>query len=195
MERPDQQKALSEEQEQQEQKLRSARAEAHGAIRAHAATQERQRTSAENPNFVGDFFAASRLHFIGSWKMRFEDLLNTLPPPPPLPPVPAGGERTILHVDMDCFFASVAARNRPALQGLPLAVSWSDNEHGAAEIASANCASPGSNPRLAEGLGQVCYPRSATLMLEPCLGQTRRERAACATACGSRRRSRGARSC
>ena len=47
--------------------------------------------------------------------------------------------RTILHVDMDCFFASVAARNRPALQGLPLAVSWSDNEHGAAEIASANC--------------------------------------------------------
>ena len=115
------------------------RAEAHGAIRAHAATQERQRTSAENPNFVGDFFAASRLHFIGSWKMRFEDLLNTLPPPPPLPPAPAGGERTILHVDMDCFFASVAARNRPALQGLPLAVSWSDNEHGAAEIASANC--------------------------------------------------------
>ena len=41
---------------------------------------------------------------------------------------------------MDCFFASVAARNRPALQGLPLAVSWSDNEHGAAEIASANYA-------------------------------------------------------
>ena len=87
MERPDQQKALSAEQEQQEQKLRSARAEAHGAIRAHAATQERQRTSAENPNFVGDFFAASRLHFIGSWKMRFEDLLNTLPPPPVNPPV------------------------------------------------------------------------------------------------------------
>ena len=56
-------------------------------------------------------------------------------------------------------------------------------------------AAPGSNPRLAEGLGQVCYPRSATLMLEPCLGQTRRERAACATACGSRRRSSGARRC
>ena len=146
MERPEQQKALSTEQEQQEQheqqkqKLRSARAEAHGAIRAHAATQDRQRTSAENPNFVGDFFAASRLHFIGSWKTRFEQLLSTLPPPPPLPPLPAGSERTIMHVDMDCFFASVAARNRPALQGLPLAVSWSDNEHGAAEIASANYA-------------------------------------------------------
>ena len=143
MEKPRQQKALSEqEQQEQNQKLRSARAEAHGAIRAHAATQDRQRTSAENPNFVGDFFAASRLHFIGSWKTRFEQLLSTLPPPPPLPPLPASaaGERTIMHVDMDCFFASVAARNRPALQGLPLAVSWSDNEHGAAEIASANYA-------------------------------------------------------
>ena len=63
-----------------------------------------------------------------------------------IPPVPAGGERTILHVDMDCFFASVAARNRPALQGLPLAVSWSDNEHGAAEIASANCCHTGLEP-------------------------------------------------
>ena len=85
MERPEQpnQEAPSSEleQQEQEQKLRSARAEAHGAIRAHAATQDRQRTSAENPNFVGDYFAASRLHFIGSWKTRFEQLLSTLPPP------------------------------------------------------------------------------------------------------------------
>ena len=95
-------------------------------------------TSAENPNFVSDFFGASRLHFIGSWKSRYEELLSTLPPPPPLPPPPEGGERTIMHIDMDCFFASVAARNRPQLQGLPLAVSWSDNERGSAEIASAN---------------------------------------------------------
>ena len=107
------------------------------ALSSHAATQDRQRTSAENPNFVADFLAASRLSFIGSWRARYEEMLSHLPPPPPLPAAPEGG-RTILHIDMDCFFASVAARGRPALQNVPLAVSWSDNERGAAEIASCN---------------------------------------------------------
>mgnify|MGYP002632512952 CR=1 FL=1 len=41
---------------------------------------------------------------------------------------------------MDCFFASVAMRNRPELDGLPVAVSWSDSSKGNAEIASANYA-------------------------------------------------------
>ena len=117
--------------------LRRARQESRTALSTHAATQERQRTSAENPNFVADFLAASRLSFIGSWKARYEEMLSHLPPPPPLPAAAEGG-RTILHIDMDCFFASVAARGRPALRNVPLAVSWSDNERGAAEIASCN---------------------------------------------------------
>lgn len=41
---------------------------------------------------------------------------------------------------MDCFFASVATRGRPELEGLPVAVSWSDSSKGSAEIASANYA-------------------------------------------------------
>ena len=41
---------------------------------------------------------------------------------------------------MDCFFASVATRQRPELDGLPVAVSWSDSSKGNAEIASANYA-------------------------------------------------------
>jgi nucleotidyltransferase/DNA polymerase involved in DNA repair len=93
-------------------------------------------TSRENKDFVPQFFQASRLHFIGSWRDRFEKLLSSLPPPPPLPKCPPGLERCILHIDMDCFFASVAKRGRPELDGIPVAVAWSSNERGAAEIAS-----------------------------------------------------------
>ena len=38
----------------------------------------------------------------------------------------------------DCFFASVAARHRPELDGVPVVVSWGNASHGSAEIASAN---------------------------------------------------------
>ena len=43
-----------------------------------------------------------------------------------------------MHIDLDCFFASVASLHRPELQGLPVAVSWSGSTKGSAEIASAN---------------------------------------------------------
>ena len=92
-------------------------------------------TSRENSDYVSDYFAASRLHFIGSWKSRFVALLDALPPAPPRP---VRSDRVIAHIDMDAFFASVAVRGHPELQGLPVAVSWSDNAKGAGEIASAN---------------------------------------------------------
>ena len=87
----------------------------------------KQRTTHEDPNFMETFFKASRLHYIGTWKHRYEAFLEDLPPAPKLPAPEGGpgGERVILHVDMDCFFASVAALGRPELAGLPVAVSWS----------------------------------------------------------------------
>ncbi len=84
----------------------------------------------ENPNFVRDYFASSRLHFIGSFRARYESMmvsvaerLNRSPAellfaPPPLP-TPS---RIIVHVDMDCFFASVAMANNKELVGKPIAV-------------------------------------------------------------------------
>ena len=123
-----------------EERLKAAQRVAADARRGRPQLDGPQRTAAENENFVTDFLAASRLHFIGSWKERYFALLDTLPPPPPLPPPPLGRERTLLHVDMDCFFASVAMRNRPELEGLPVAVSWSESSKGNAEIASANYA-------------------------------------------------------
>ena len=49
-----------------------------------------------------------------------------------------GAERVVLHVDMDCFFASVAAVGRPELAGRPLAVCHSNSGKGTGEVSSAN---------------------------------------------------------
>ena len=45
----------------------------------------KQRTTHEDPNFMETFFRASRLHYIGTWKHRYEAFLEDLPAPPPLP--------------------------------------------------------------------------------------------------------------
>jgi DNA repair protein REV1 len=70
-----------------------------------------------DPGFVEQFFRQSRLHFIGSFKSRVAELhkthqasristgTNSADPSDLLP-------RTIMHVDMDCFFASAAVRDR-----------------------------------------------------------------------------------
>lgn len=47
-------------------------------------------------------------------------------------------ERSIIHLDMDCFFASVAGLTDPSFQGKPLAVSHSNSAQGTGEISSAN---------------------------------------------------------
>lgn len=44
----------------------------------------------------------------------------------------------VLHVDMDCFFAQIALRERPWLRNQPVAVCHSDFAQGSGEISSAN---------------------------------------------------------
>ena len=67
------------------------------------------RSSRDDPAFQATYFSASRLHFIGSWKARNEALLLGMVSEGPQPFPPAKGTpRTIVHIDMDCFFASVA---------------------------------------------------------------------------------------
>ena len=46
------------------------------------------------------------------------------------------GQRMIIHLDMDCFFASVAALTDPSLQGLPLLVCHSNSAQGTGEARS-----------------------------------------------------------
>jgi DNA repair protein REV1 len=95
------------------------------------------KSSMDDPNFVESFYRASRLHFIGTWKTRLEnlmlsDLVQKAPNPSQTQSI-----RTIVHVDMDCFFASVAEASHPEFKGLPLAVCHS-NAKGSGEISSAN---------------------------------------------------------
>jgi DNA repair protein REV1 len=55
----------------------------------------------------------------------------------PASKAPSGGKqavRTIIHLDMDCFFASVAALTDPSLEGLPLLVCHSNSAQGTGEV-------------------------------------------------------------
>lgn len=46
-------------------------------------------------------------------------------------------ERAIIHLDMDCFFASVAELSDPALKGKPIAVCHSNSGKGTVSCSAA----------------------------------------------------------
>lgn len=115
------------------------------------------RSSRDDPDFMNSFFKSSRLHFIGTWKSRIETLMATTTDKGPAPksvlgggragvffPGTAGGgrlgpaERVIVHIDMDCFFASAATVGHPELKDRPLAVCHSNSSRGTGEVSSAN---------------------------------------------------------
>lgn len=104
------------------------------------------RPTNENPNFVRDYFQASRLHFIGSFRARYESMMVTVGQNLGINPgvllqnsqsvshqasKRAPNQRVIVHIDMDAFFASVAVRDNPSLKELPVAVC-----HSAGEVSS-----------------------------------------------------------
>ena len=113
---------------------------AEAARAAEPLLDMKQRTTRDDPDgFMDTFFRASRLHYIGTWKHRYEAFLEDLPAPPPLPETKRDSSaRVVMHVDMDCFFAAVATLGRPSLRGLPVAVSWSSGAKGAGELSSCN---------------------------------------------------------
>jgi len=112
------------------------------------------KNTSENPDFVKQFFAQSRLHFIGSFRARYEHMMSEVArrlgmgssldllskaKDSSLPRI-----RTIVHIDMDCFFASAAMAENPGLRDKPVAVCHStispSNLDSRGEISSANYA-------------------------------------------------------
>ncbi|XP_021305826.1 DNA repair protein REV1 isoform X2 [Sorghum bicolor] len=100
----------------------------------------RPHSTLTDPNFVENYFKYSRLHFIGTWRNRYRKRFSNLLEAKVIKSSAdhSGKKKTIIHIDMDCFFVSVVIRNMPELHDKPVAVCHSDNPKGTAEISSAN---------------------------------------------------------
>ncbi|TPX65815.1 DNA-directed DNA polymerase [Spizellomyces sp. 'palustris'] len=76
------------------------------------------------PGFLQKFFASSRLHHLSTWKGELRDFVYRQGPRRRMNAT-TYSKRIIVHVDMDCYFASVALRDRPHLQSSPVVVAHS----------------------------------------------------------------------
>ncbi|KAJ3023570.1 deoxycytidyl transferase [Thoreauomyces humboldtii] len=98
------------------------------------------------PGFLQRYFSRSRLHHLSTWKSDLRDFVAINGPrlkPDAARKRSAGGQRVVMHVDMDCFFASVALKKCPELKEMPVAVahgSGNSSNKSTAEIASCNYA-------------------------------------------------------
>ena len=97
----------------------------------------------ESPaDFLDCFFSHSRLHFLGTFKLHMRKAAMNLRReywPAGISNRPVLTSSIIAHVDMDCFFCSVALRKRQDLRGKPFVVAWSgDSNSGNGEISSAS---------------------------------------------------------
>ncbi|KAG0371091.1 deoxycytidyl transferase [Mortierella sp. AD032] len=90
------------------------------------------------PGFVEKFYQSSRLHYLSTWKAKLRDVTTKLQKDRPLA-ITKSLHKTIMHIDFDCFFASVAIRGKPELQVKPIAVAHgTGGSTSNSEIASCN---------------------------------------------------------
>ena len=146
------------------------------------------RSTLNDPHFVRTFFAASRLHFIGSWKRLFQSLVPSLLSTKPRFPASAYAAASassspsyVLHCDLDCFFASIAERDNPALKGKPVAVCHARataSSSSPSTSSSPSSSSPSSPPSQAYSTSSISscnyVARSFGLHAEMSIGRARR---------------------
>ncbi|KAK6358685.1 deoxycytidyl transferase [Orbilia blumenaviensis] len=90
-----------------------------------------------NPDFLTKYYSESRLHHLSQWKADLKSYFQSLTSQTARrPKPPSSANRYILHVDFDCFFATVSAKARPDLAGKPIGVGHSSGP--SSEIASCN---------------------------------------------------------
>lgn len=79
-------------------------------ISSHTSSMD-QITDCNNPNFISNYLANSRLHLLSDWKshLRSSFLANNINNPH----IPQNNQFIYLHIDFDSFFATVAYLYRP----------------------------------------------------------------------------------
>ena len=87
------------------------------------------KSAANDPNFIDHYMNNSRLHFISTWRNKKKQTN-------PSGSITEKKGLYVVHIDMDCFFASIAMRDNPSLRNKPIAVSYSND--GNSDISSAN---------------------------------------------------------
>lgn len=82
---------------------------------------------AGDPGFMNEFYSNSRLHHLSMWRSelkRFATMIHKAATKEGTVKRAMNQrlERTIMHIDMDSFFVSVALKEKPELKGKPVAV-------------------------------------------------------------------------
>ncbi|ORZ24424.1 hypothetical protein BCR42DRAFT_342701 [Absidia repens] len=103
--------------------------------------------SSTNPDFIKKYYQSSRLHHLSSWKAELKDIVRKAKEQQqestrlrPISSKRNDSHRLVMHVDFDCFFASVGIKSRPELAKLPVAVSHGKglSKNSSSDIASCN---------------------------------------------------------
>ncbi|CAO3658056.1 unnamed protein product [Rhizopus stolonifer] len=102
-----------------------------------------KQVTTSNPNFVKRYYETSRLHYLSTWKAELKEIVSKLEciyKDNNTTRKRKRSFRVIMHIDFDCFFASVSLLDRPYLKEKPVAVSHSKgiNEASSSDIASCN---------------------------------------------------------
>ncbi|VBB25927.1 unnamed protein product [Acanthocheilonema viteae] len=110
------------------------------------------RSAANDPNFVSNFYERSRLHLISTLAQEMKHYVNELrknqnnnfPSRVYIQHLIDKNfanfpEETICHIDLDCFFVSVALKTHPELIGKPVAITHSRSTEGAGMSEIASC--------------------------------------------------------
>ncbi|KAI8377857.1 uncharacterized protein BYT42DRAFT_359890 [Radiomyces spectabilis] len=110
--------------------------------------QWNRQTSTVNPDFIKKYYQSSRLHHLSTWKAELKEIVRNMEQKFPAGSDPNGsrkrkrvdGLRVVMHVDFDCFFASVGIKDRPHLKDKPVAVSHGKGlkDTSSSDIASCN---------------------------------------------------------
>nr|CDJ88679.1 DNA-repair protein domain containing protein [Haemonchus contortus] len=109
---------------------------------------------ARDPKFLEEYYARSRLHLISTLAQEMKDWVKTMRETDTpnfsgraslkylsSPDFVRLASKIIFHIDLDCFFVSVALRDRPDLIGKPVAITHSKGvSAGFSELASVSYA-------------------------------------------------------